>query len=290
MSDIAKEVCTGFAKEIAKIGCRFDPAVFDQTKALIRPLHARAPVAPAKVVSYGADTRNALDVYPALKPGSPVIVYVPGGGFIGGDKDDGAYFYRNVGATFSARGYACVIPNYRLAPAYTWPSGADDVAAVLRWTLENSAAANGDPSRIHVCGQSAGATHVSTSLFMATDNIWDRIRTVALLNGLYALEDNVVRPNYAAYFGVEAETVKARLPLALVRPVTKPLMLATAAYDVPALAASTFSLASKLTMMNGKTPDFMVMDRHNHVSAVLSVGTAYDDLTDALMRFHQYAG
>ena len=290
MSDSAKEVGTGIAREIAKIGCRFDPAVFEQTKALIRPLHARAPVAPAKVVSYGADARNALDVYPAPKPGSPVLIYVPGGGFVGGDKDDGAYFSRNVGTTFSARGYTCVIPNYRLAPASTWPSGADDVTAVLRWTVENCAAANGDPSRIHVCGQSAGATHVSTSLFMATDSIWDRIRTVALLNGLYALEDGVVRPNYAAYFGVEAETVKARLPLALARAVAKPLMLATAGYDVPALAASTFSLASKLTMLNGKTPDFMVMDRHNHVSAVLSVGTAYDDLTDALMRFHQSAG
>jgi hypothetical protein len=113
---------------------------------------------------------------------------------------------------------------------------------------------------------------------------------VALLNGVYALEDGVVRPNYAAYFGAEAETVKARLPLALVRPVAKPLMLATAGYDVPALAASTFSLASRLTMLNGKTPDFIVMERHNHVSAVLSVGTAYDDLTEALMRFHQYAG
>jgi len=257
---------------------------------LIRPLHRQAPAAPARSVSYGPDARNVLDIYPSAKPGSPVMIYVPGGGFVGGEKDDGSYFYRNVGATFSARGYTCLIPNYRLAPAATWPAGADDIAAVLRWTVENAAGVNGDPSRIHVCGQSAGATHVSTSLFMATDKIWDHVRTVALLNGVYALEDGVVRPNYAAYFGAEAETVKSRLPLALARPVARPLLLATTGYDVPALAASTFSLASRLTMLNGKTPDFLYLERHNHVSAVLSVGTAYDDLTDALISFHSRAG
>lgn len=272
--------------EIAGLGCRFDPDVLERSKALIRPLHGEAPPAPARTVPYGVDGRNVLDVYPAKAPRSPVLIYIPGGGFVGGEKDDGAFFYRNIGAGFSARGYTCIIPNYRLAPAFTWPSGADDVTAVLRWAAENISQANGDPSRIHVCGQSAGATHVSTALFTATDRTWDDVRSVALINGVYALEDGVVRPNYAAYFGVNVETVKARLPLALARSVATPLMLGTARYDVPALAASTFSMASRLTMLNGRAPDFMFLERHNHVSAVLSVGTPYDDLSEALIRFH----
>src|SRR5690606_14680846 len=94
--------------------------------------------------------------------GCPVIVFIHGGGFMMGSKGEPeAAFYSNIGAWAASRGMIGVTMNYRLAPAHPWPSGADDVARAADWLAANVAAHGGDPGRIVLVGQSAGATHVA---------------------------------------------------------------------------------------------------------------------------------
>ena len=59
-----------------------------------------------------------------------------------------------------------VLPNYRLAPGSPWPSGPEDVAAVWRWLQDELPALGGDPSRIVLLGESAGAAHVAAACLM----------------------------------------------------------------------------------------------------------------------------
>src|SRR5690606_7381756 len=80
------------------------PSVLEPTAALLAPLHRRAPfpgIAIARDLGYGPDERNRLDVFaPERAPGGerPVLLFVHGGGFTGGDKSlPGAPFYDNVG-------------------------------------------------------------------------------------------------------------------------------------------------------------------------------------------------
>jgi len=41
-----------------------------------------------------------------------------------------------------------VLGDYRLAPTFKWPTGAQDVGAVVAWTRANIAAHGGDPAKI----------------------------------------------------------------------------------------------------------------------------------------------
>ncbi|WP_045234239.1 alpha/beta hydrolase [Deinococcus pimensis] len=105
-------------------------------------------------VRYGPETRQVLDVYaPGNAKDAPVVMFVHGGSWTGGDKSD----YRFVGESFARAGYVTVVMNYRLAPANRYPAYVQDAARAIRWTTDNVGAYGGDPHRLFVTGHSAGA-------------------------------------------------------------------------------------------------------------------------------------
>ncbi|MFI9842009.1 carboxylesterase/lipase family protein [Nonomuraea sp. NPDC051941] len=93
----------------------------------------------------------------------PVMVFVHGGGFVAGSTRSEIY----DGAAFARDGVVLVTLNYRLGvagfldlPGAPANRGLLDVIAALRWVRENIAAFGGDPGRVTLFGQSAGATIV----------------------------------------------------------------------------------------------------------------------------------
>src|SRR5215471_5378120 len=155
-------------QQISDMGPNFNETVLQKTRALYKPLLPR-PSEKVKLqrdLAYGPDQRQRLDVYaPAGAAGLPILIYVPGGGFVGGDKRMGDGFYANIGGFFAERGFVVLIMNYRLAPDHPWPAGGEDVGHVVAWATEHASAHGGDPGRIALFGQSAGACHVLTWLF-----------------------------------------------------------------------------------------------------------------------------
>lgn len=103
---------------------------------------------------YGSEPRQVLDVYaPENARNAPVIVFIHGGSWTGGDKSE----YRFVGESFARAGYVTAVINYRLAPANRYPAFIQDAARALKWTTQNIAQYGGDPKRLFVTGHSAGA-------------------------------------------------------------------------------------------------------------------------------------
>ncbi len=107
----------------------------------------------------------------------PVMMWIPGGGFISGSGSVPVY----DGARLAARGIIVVTINYRLGvlgfftdpalvaqarrnhePPGNW--GLQDMIAALRWLHTNIAAFGGDPSQITLAGQSAGSIAVQDLL------------------------------------------------------------------------------------------------------------------------------
>ncbi|MGN9787744.1 carboxylesterase/lipase family protein [Nonomuraea sp. ZG12] len=93
----------------------------------------------------------------------PVMVFVHGGGFVAGSTRSEIY----DGSAFARDGVVLVTLNYRLGiagfldlPGAPANRGLLDVIAALRWVRENIAAFGGDPARVTLSGQSAGATIV----------------------------------------------------------------------------------------------------------------------------------
>ncbi len=108
---------------------------------------------------------HRLDIYrPLQRPGPyPVVLYVHGGGFRVLSKDT----HWVMGLAFARFGYLVCNISYRLAPRHPYPAAIADTCAAYRWVVRNVAAYGGDPSRIVVAGESAGANLV-TALTLAT--------------------------------------------------------------------------------------------------------------------------
>lgn len=102
----------------------------------------------------------------------PVIVWIHGGGYYGGTAAQPLY----DGANLARRGAVVVTVNYRLGiwgffshPELTAESpdhvsgnqGIQDQIAALRWVKQNIAAFGGDPGRVTIMGESAGAISVA---------------------------------------------------------------------------------------------------------------------------------
>lgn len=113
---------------------------------------------------------------PAKREGRlPVLVWIHGGGFLGGSGAVPIY----DGSKLAARGIVVVSINYRVGPfgflahpELTRESngtgvgtyGVQDMIAALRWLKANANAFGGDAARVTIAGQSAGAVAVNDLL------------------------------------------------------------------------------------------------------------------------------
>ena len=95
----------------------------------------------------------------------PVMVYIPGGGSTRCDNND----VRFDGTAFAQDGVVLVTINYRVnVHGFLKIKGVPsnlalrDMLFALRWVQDNIASFGGDPDKVTVFGQSAGATHITS--------------------------------------------------------------------------------------------------------------------------------
>jgi acetyl esterase/lipase len=102
-----------------------------------------------------------LDVY---RPGSstvarhPLVVYVHGGGWVGGHtRHSGAFAnWPAVLASLAAKGYVVASIEYRLSDEAPFPAAVQDVKTSIRWLRSKARDFGIDPSRALLWGGSAG--------------------------------------------------------------------------------------------------------------------------------------
>lgn len=270
------------AAAILEMGPVVDASIVARSRALfIDRLDLEMPAGGARHydVAYGDDPRQKLDICATYGHRRPVVLFVPGGGFTGGDKN----LHLHVATFFAREGFVGVVMNYRLAPDHKWPDAARDVAAALDWIASHIGECGGDPDRIVVLAHSAGAAHASTALFdtRLQPQRLASVRAVALLSGLYRIEPGMSAPGVTAYFGEDAATFDDRSPLGAAARCTLPAMVAAAELDPPSFARQAEALVEKLAE-SGNTPLVLLLEGHNHVSPVLALGSRGDLLGKAL--------
>jgi acetyl esterase len=275
----------GVAEKIKAIGPKFDNDILALTRELYAPLvkgQSRAGVTVTADIAYGNDPRQKLDLYKPEGRRLPVLVYIPGGGFVGGDKNADGVFYGN-------HGYLTIVANYRLAPAHPWPAGAQDVGGAIGWAKKEAEAHGGDPGKMFLFGQSAGATHSAAYLldpqFHAASGV-GITAGVLMSGGSYRVNPNPPA-NQLAYYGSDASQYEARSPISHVGKSKLPLFLSVAEFDPGPLTAPTYDLARAVSLRDGKSPQFTYWRGHNHVSTVQSLGSSQDDVG---ARVREYLG
>ena len=128
--------------------------------ASVQPLYFHAinrsvPADAGRPVVFDAAHGLSLDLYAprgATGP-APVVVFFYGGTWRDGHRE----YYRFVGEALAAHGVLVLIPDYRKAPAHTFPAFMEDAATAADWARRHASEFGGDPARIHLMGHSAGA-------------------------------------------------------------------------------------------------------------------------------------
>ena len=267
----------------------------DAMRALYLPLLQAQPkdgIAVTMDIAYGPHERNKLDVHvPKPKPnGVPVVMFVFGGGFVRGHKNDvGALVHGNIPDFFARNGYVGVNVNYRLAPGAQWPAGGEDVGAAVAWVRQNIAAHGGDPARIFIMGHSSGATHVATYAFRRELHPAEGpgIRGAICMSGNYFLNRNPADPNHIAYYGEDLSKWDARslIDNASWDPKSFAAFISTAEHEPFSFNRSFAAMLSRLSSVAGAIPRFKLFLAHNHSSEHLAIGSGDTAIEGELLDF-----
>ncbi|MCC8980113.1 alpha/beta hydrolase [Bradyrhizobium acaciae] len=278
------------AWKLLELGRVIDPP---KTAALYAPLQQKEPYQGVKVerdVKYGPAERHLLDVFApdtAAAP-RPVLIYIHGGGFVAGNKrGPGSPFYDNVMLWAARRGFVGVNATYRLAPAFPWPAGAEDMGAIVQWVSENIASRGGNPARIFLMGQSAGAVHVASYV---SHGEFHKVKGGGLagaimVSGIYDLTASPAGDAELAYYGSDPSRYAERSSLQGLVGSPIPLLITAAELDPPRFVEQ-FELLKQATCKrpSGCARSFM-LPQHSHMSEVYSINTPDTRLTDEILEF-----
>lgn len=140
-------------------GVAVKPDDYEEIKAKVRVIPD---------LSYGsAYKKGTLDIIaPKEFSGKlPLILWVHGGAFLGGDKSDVTEYAVQV----AEKGYIVVNMNYELAPGAKYPAPLHQVAEAYRFIEEQAETYGMDLDRLYLAGDSAGAQIVSQFVNIQVD-------------------------------------------------------------------------------------------------------------------------
>ena len=240
-------------------------------------------------IAYGPDPRHRLDLYREQNiENAPVFVFVHGGGFIMGDKrSEQGPFYRNVGDYAARQGWIGVVPTYPLAPDHPWPAGPEALKRVVEWIGANVAEYGGDPERIVLSGQSAGAVHVASYVAHAAYHAvpGGGVRGAVLMSGLYDTTVGEANDNHRAYYGTDAARYAEANCLPGLLSTQTPLCFTVSEFDPPMFQAEAARTVGAWGEAKGGFPEMHYLVGHNHLTPSQSLGTPVKDVEALLADF-----
>ena len=278
------------AKKLAGLGRVIDPPA---TVKLYAPLQQTEPYFGARVerdLKYGPAERNQLDVFmpQATTSGRPVLIFVHGGAFIRGSKRmPDSPFYDNIMLWAIKNGFIGVNINYRLAPQFPWPAGAEDIAAAVKWVSEEIGERGGDPSRIYLMGHSAGAIHVASYVshpeFYKVKN--GGVKGAIMLSAIYDLTATPLADPERAYFGSDGSRYAHQSALPGLLKTNIPLMAVSSEFDPPGFVKQFDLFKEAACKRPGGCVRTVMLPQHSHMSEAYAINTSDTRLTDVILEF-----
>lgn len=121
----------------------------------------RARLGEPRRLAYGPTPIEQLDVYPTARPHAPVMVFLHGGAWRGGDARSQAF----AAETFVNAGAHFVAPDFAVVRDVGLEGMVAQARRAVAWVAANAASLGGDASRIHVGGHSSGS-HLAANVLI----------------------------------------------------------------------------------------------------------------------------
>lgn len=178
------------------------PAVFGRLGGIAEPVAVVEDRIPSET-----GLECGLRVYrPQGEQTLPCVLYFHGGGFIMGDLQTADPACRALANAVPA---LVVSVGYRLAPEHPYPAANDDAVASLAWLRAHAAELGGDPGRIALAGDSAGATLAALLAIHDRDRGRGDVRQQTLVYP--SCDGTGVRPSLTAFgdgrYGITAQEI-----------------------------------------------------------------------------------
>lgn len=176
----------------------------------------------ATEIAYGQAPLQKLDFWKARTAGAPLVIFVHGGGWKRGDKNNATGQFK--APHYLAQGYAFASINYRLVPDATVEQQATDVASAVAYFHKNASTLGIDPARIVLMGHSAGA-HLSALVGTDPKYLRGLDLNISVLAGVIPLDGaaydvpaqmkggaRIMQDTYTQAFGTDPARQKALSP------------------------------------------------------------------------------
>ncbi len=229
---------------------------------------------------YGPGPLEILDVYPAEADTAPVQLYIHGGYWRAQDKSDASFFAE----PFTAAGATVVVVNYDLCPNVTLPEIMAEIVRAITWTHGGIAEWGGDPDRIFISGNSAGA-HLG-AMMLAHD--WqaeglpaDVIKGAALLTGVYDPEP-VLGISVNEVIGLTPDMLAAVSPMRNLPRRDLPLLLPVGGGETAEWIKQTRAYA-ELCQANGIGAEYMEVPGADHFDMTAAMGDTDGPVLPAIL-------
>ncbi len=229
---------------------------------------------------YGDGPRQVADLFPASRPGAPIVLFFHGGFWRALSKDHVGH----VAGPLTEAGAAVVLPNYDLCPSVPLRTVVTEAKQAVLWARQQANRLNGDPGRIYVAGNSAGA-HLA-AMMLAED--WTAhglarapIAGAILVTGVYDLR-TILRIQVNEDVRLSGEEAVALSPQFLPVHCRVPTIVAVGGAEPPLWIDLSRRFADKLAAA-GADVRLMEMPGLHHFSITQSLADTTAPLTRAIL-------
>ena len=181
-------------------------AQLGETSSFLAHVSNQYRVIPNVTYHVASNQENKLDLYvPSGATGpTPVLMYIHGGGWVGGTKESSVLRI----LPYLEMGWAVANVEYRLGAVARAPAAVEDGLCALRWVIRNAGQYNLDTSRIVTTGNSAGGHLALTTGMIPASAGLDRecpgseeLSVAAIINwyGITDVGDLLDGPNTKSY-------------------------------------------------------------------------------------------
>src|SRR4051812_160250 len=211
---------------------------------------------------YGPGPLQLIDLFPARAPHSPIFVFIHGGYWRALSKDHFGF----IAEPLLDAGAAVAMVDYDLCPAVSLSTVVEQVAESIAWIRRAARDLNGDPDRLVVCGNSAGA-HLAAMMLSRDWNEAGKesfIQGAVLVTGIYDLSP-IPHIQVREDVALNADDIQRLSPLRLRPRVKAPVVVAVGGAE-PALWIDQSARYHRMLVEAGMKSEYMVLPDHHHFS------------------------